>query len=760
MQVVCLDRDWAEIARYDRPTPNQVSLEHQAYTIYTSGSTGQPKGVAMTQRALTNLILWQISQPSAIDAPTTLQFAPISFDVSFQEMFATWCVGGKLVLITEELRRDPFALLDLIERQSIERLFLPFVALQQLAEVAVTSELFPPRLREIITAGEQLQITPSIRKFFDRLATATLHNHYGPSESHVVTTFSLTAPVENWPTLPPIGRPIANTQMYVLDSELQPVPIGIAGELYIGGVCLARGYLHRPDLTAEKFIADPFSSSPTARLYKTGDLARYLPTGDIEYIGRIDNQVKIRGFRIELGEIEVAIAQFDRVRQAVVIAREDRPGDKRLVAYIVLDPEGAVSQIELRHFLQQILPSYMVPSAWVFLDDLPITPSGKVDRLALPIPSQPSGELDRDSIRPRDRIELQLAEIWQEVLDIDIIGIDRNFFDLGGDSLLAVKLFTKIYKVFQVNLPVAILFQAPTIQQLAQTIRQSEWVECWRSLVPLQTRGTKPPFFLIHTCEGELSLFRLLISQLGVDRPIYGLQAQGLDGGVPFDRVEEMAAHYITEIQTIQPEGPYLVGGKQVGAFIALEMAQQLVDRGLEVEMVVSFGFDFYRREPLKLHEWKDRQIELLSKFGASYILNRFTETIGNKIAVIQNRVSAIAYRFFPPRDTLSPHIQRLVAGKLSAALHAYVPQVYSGKVAIFRPLENYLGECQKLDRLDLIACNELFVGGFEIYYVPGTDAITYTSYKEPHVKTLAQKLQGCLDRDRTSPDLEPDIEV
>jgi amino acid adenylation domain-containing protein len=345
---ICLDADWELIAQQSQENLcTVVTPDNLAYVIYTSGSTGTPKGVAMCHRPLTNLLHWQLENSTVSHGAKTLQFAPISFDVSFQEMFSTWCSGGTLVLISEEVRRDAVALLDFITQESINRLFLPFVALQQLAEVADTHETVATNLCEVVTAGEQLQITRQIVNWFAKLKNCTLHNHYGPSETHVVTAFTLTGTPESWPALPPIGCPITNTQIYLLDAQMQPVAAGTPGELYIAGIALARGYVNRPDLTAERFIPNPLNIYPSDRLYKTGDLARYLPDGNIEYLGRIDHQVKIRGYRIELGEIEAALWQHPAVREAAVVAREDVPGDKRLVAYLVQNPqyEGSPEQI-------------------------------------------------------------------------------------------------------------------------------------------------------------------------------------------------------------------------------------------------------------------------------------------------------------------------------------------------------------------------------------------------------------------------------
>ncbi|MGB7440890.1 MAG: amino acid adenylation domain-containing protein [Coleofasciculaceae cyanobacterium] len=474
--VLCLDTDWDVIAQQSEENlASDVKTGNLAYVIYTSGSTGKPKGVAMKQLPLVNLLLWQLDNSTISSGGRTVQFAPISFDVSFQEIFSTCCSGGTLILLSEEVRRDPLALLHLLTEAKIERLFLPFVALQQLAEGAVTAKLVPTSLREIITAGEQLQISPLIINLFGKLKDCTLHNQYGPSESHVVTAFDLTGSASSWPALPPIGRPIDNTQIYLLDQNLQPVPIGVPGELYIGGICLARGYINRPDLTKERFIPDPFNDDPEARLYKTGDLARYLPDGNIEYIGRIDNQVKIRGFRIELGEVETVLAQCPAVQKNVVIAREDNPGNRRLVAYVVPNQEQVTTTKELRHFLRERLPNYMVPSAYVILDALPLTPSGKIARRTLPAPSQTKRELEENFVAPRNEVELQLAKIWEEVLGIQPIGVRDNFFELGGHSLLATQVVSRLCKAFQVEIPLHSFFELPTVAELAECIETLRW---------------------------------------------------------------------------------------------------------------------------------------------------------------------------------------------------------------------------------------------------------------------------------------------
>jgi amino acid adenylation domain-containing protein len=438
-----------------------------AYVIYTSGSTGTPKGVAMRHGALAHLIHWQLER-SPLPSATTLQFAPLSFDVSFQECFSTWASGGTLVLAPPALRREPAALLRFLAAHRVQRLFLPFVALQQLSQAAHEVEVLPP-LVEVITAGEQLQVTPALVSFFQRMPGCVLDNQYGPSETHVVSAFQLSGNPSRWPALPPIGQPLPGTQLLVLDAHLQPCPVGVPGELFLGGTALSRGYLGRPALSAERFIPHPFASEPGARLYRTGDAARLLPDGNVEFLGRLDSQVKLRGFRIELGEVEAALQQHPLVHQAAASIREDSPGDRRLVAYVVPAQGQTPDAAALRSFLLQRLPDYMVPAAFVSLPSFPLTPSGKVEKKALPTPD--SGALARTPSRPpQSQTEVTLASLWSQLLGLSSLGAQDDFFALGGHSLLATQLASRIRSTFHVELPLRALFEAPTLEALAARI--------------------------------------------------------------------------------------------------------------------------------------------------------------------------------------------------------------------------------------------------------------------------------------------------
>ncbi|WP_437896085.1 amino acid adenylation domain-containing protein [Sorangium sp. So ce124] len=470
-RVVCMDDCAAAWEEPDADHAVTVDLSALCYVIYTSGSTGRPKGVALPHVVLTNLIQWQLTESTMGVGERTLQFSPLSFDVSFDEMFSTWASGGTLVLVSDEARRDPARLLDVIVRDRVARLFIPFVALQGIAEAARDKATLTA-LREIVCGGEQLQITPEVVEMYRQLPGSLLHNQYGPTESHFVTGYRLTGDPSLWPRLPPIGKPLFNTQMYVLDARLEPVPIGVRGDLYIAGVNLARCYWRRGDLTAERFVPNPFSDAPGARMYRTGDVARYLPDGNIEFLGRSDHQVKIRGFRVELAEIEQALMAIESVGAASAAVREDRPGLKRLVGYVVPKPGVALEARALREALSRRLPEYMVPSAFVTLESLPLSPSGKVDRKALPAPDDGS-DPQRPRVAPRNALEEKLAAIWRDVLGVGSVGVHDSFFDLGGHSLLATQVASRLRDAFGVELPLRTLFERQSIAELAEAVTRA-----------------------------------------------------------------------------------------------------------------------------------------------------------------------------------------------------------------------------------------------------------------------------------------------
>lgn len=470
-RVVCLDADWEAIAPNSQENPaSRVTPDNLAYVIYTSGSTGKPKGTLIPHQGLVNYLSWCIRAYAVEQGEGSCVHSSIAFDATITGLFAPLLVGTKVQL-----------LFDLgIESLSIALQNTSNYSLVKItpAQLELLEQQLPPqkasgRTKAFIIGGENL-VAQSIA-FWQNFAPQTvLVNEYGPTETVVGCCVYQVPNGKHQSGSIPIGRPIANTQIYLLDENLQPQPIGVPGEVYIGGAGLARGYLNRPELTAQKFIPSPFSDNSGARLYKTGDLARYLPNGDIEYLGRIDHQVKIRGFRIELGEIEALLSQHPVIQKTVVVAREDEPGNKRLVAYVVPDPEQAPTLSELRSFLKEKLPEYMVPSAFVMLKALPLTSNGKVDRKALPAPEQVRPELEATFVAPRTAIEEVLAQIWAEVLGLERVGIYDNFFDLGGHSLLLTQVTSRLQNAFGVELSLRQLFETPTIANLAVVIAQKQ----------------------------------------------------------------------------------------------------------------------------------------------------------------------------------------------------------------------------------------------------------------------------------------------
>ena len=464
-QVVCLDVDWEIIAKNSQENPVfETNPDHLIYAIYTSGSTGQPKGVMITHRGIYNQLLWRQTTFQLTSNDKVLQNISFSFDPSVWQIFWPLCYGAKLVLAKPGGHQDTGYLIKLIDKEQITVIALVPSLLRVLLEEPDIEKC--QYLRHITCGGEALSVE-LIERFFVRLnLDNVLHNCYGPTEYSIDTTF-WTCQRQTNHTIAPIGRPIANTQIYILDENLKLLPIGEAGELYIGGAGLARGYLNRPQLTQEKFISNPFESS---KLYKTGDLARYLPDGNIEFLGRIDYQVKIRGFRIELGEIETLLHQHSGLQQSIVIASEDVPGNKQLIAYLVANPEQILSSGELRDFLRKQLPDYMIPAAFVFLDSLPLNPNGKIDRRALPVPNLFDFGDSTNFVAPSNPTEELLANIWKEVLSLEKIGIHDNFFALGGHSLLATRVISRCRQAFAMEIPLQLLFENPTVASLAEGI--------------------------------------------------------------------------------------------------------------------------------------------------------------------------------------------------------------------------------------------------------------------------------------------------
>lgn len=733
LEIVALRQEWAQVSQEDdQRIACEVHPADVAYVIYTSGSTGTPKGVLLTHGGLVNHGAAAVKLFGHLPADRVLQFSSISFDIAIEEIFPTWMAGAAVVFRPEDLSLQVADFLRWVRQRGITVLDLPTAYWHEMVhELSELKEPVPQGLRLVIVGGEKASA-----KAFSAWRKAVGNrvrwiNTYGPTEASVIATAyepPSSQDVSILTTLP-IGRPVANTNVYLLDEQLNPVPVGVPGELHIGGAGVARGYLNRPENTTEKFISDPFSDDPAARLYKTGDIAQFLPSGEIEFVGRRDFQVKIRGFRVEPGEIEAVLERHPAIRYVAVVAREWSEGDKRLVAYFVSQDGQRPASSELRSFLQGKLPAYMVPASFVMLQAMPLTPNGKVDRKALPDPSASDseplhGEAATDGARPKDALELQLTGIWESVLGIRSIGRQQNFFDLGGHSILAVRLMHRIEQALQRKIPITTLLQAPTIAGLAELMRREGWSPSWSSLVPIQPYGSRPPFFCVHGIGGTVLRFRDLARYLGNDQALYGLQAKGLDGKQACaSSVEEMAADYIRDVQQVQPQGPYFLGGYSFGGMVALEMAQQLRAQGEEVALVALL--DTFPGRPMSSSELLIKLLRMPLREKISYSIER-----ARRFATyLQRRLS----RQLPP-DLLK------VRQACYLAESRYVPKIYAGRITVFRPSTKSL---RSIDDA-MGGWNEWCAGGVEIHEISGRHD---NMFFEPNVAILAEKLSECLRR-------------
>jgi amino acid adenylation domain-containing protein len=706
------------------PTSNpstSVTPGDIAYVIYTSGSTGKPRGVLLPHAGLVNYNFNMARTYLMSPDDRVLQFCSVSFDIAVEELFIAWLSGATVVMKSDEMPLAVPEFLSWVERNGITVLDLPTAYWHEwMHQISDLRNPVPAGLRLVIVGGEKVSAKAYAAWVGSVGRRVRWVNTYGPTEGSIAATvYEPKSDSDLVPENIPIGRPVANVRVYLLDPQLNPVPIGVAGELHIGGIGVARGYLNRSELTAEKFISDPFSAESGARLYKTGDLARYLPSGEIEFVGRTDDQVKIRGFRVELGEIEFVLAKHPGIREVAVVAREDETDDKRLVAYVVLTHEAELAASDLRRYLQREVPDHMVPSAFMVLPAMPLTPNGKIDRRGLPAPK---AEVSGETTAASDALESQLVKIWEDVLGKKRIGIRDDFFELGGHSLLAARLMYRTGQMLGKNLPLAMLVQSPTIEQLAAALRQDGWSHHWSSLVPIQPRGSEPPFFCIHGVGGNAIGFHELGRRMGPDYPFYGLQSQGLDGKHPcHTSIEAMAAHYINEIRSVQPEGPYLMGGFSFGGLVAYEMAQHLRAGGQEVGLLVLF--DTY---PGNLKAVGTSLIELLRHPTWQHWFHDLPRIARKRI-----RRSLRNWRV--------PQVLRDVRDSNATAAERYELRPYAGKAALIRAAEKSLRSSQ-----DPLAAWNGLISILDIHEIPGDH---YDMLVEPQVNSLAECLKSCIDK-------------
>ncbi len=603
--LVCLDDSDEALARCPDGNPHIALLpDHLAYVLYTSGSTGKPKGVMVRHGGLADLVALQAQRLRAHGCRSMLQFASINFDMSVEEIFPALICGARLVIRPSSMRAPDAAFLDLIRAHRIDALNLPTVFWHDWVQRLDAGEsTIPDSVKLVAVGGEKVYIEHYRR--WARHAEGrdgAWVNAYGPTEATVnATLYALPFSGGEERRDMPIGRPLSNTRIHILDAGLNPVPVGVAGELHIGGSGLARGYLGRPDLTAEKFIPDPFSKTPGARLYKSGDLARFLPDGAIEYLGRLDNQVKIRGFRIELGEIESALAAHPAIRDAVATVRVEG-GMQRLIAYYTCN--ASVDAAALRAHLAACLPDYMVPAAYVPLDALPLLPNGKLNRNALPAPGE-DARLAGAFEKPQGEVEETLAGIWRDLLKLEQIGRHDNFFDLGGHSLLAARMMARIQEATGRPLPLSLLFRAPSIAQLAAAIAANDPAR--HLVVPL--RPGKPgtlPVWLLHPGGGTVFCYRRLAEGFPPERPVNAIQSPEIAGidasGLDFDG---LCRRYTAEILHVQPAGPFTLAGWSMGGALAFGIAGLLENAGHSVAWVGLFDTAVREQaEPMRFEEF------------------------------------------------------------------------------------------------------------------------------------------------------------
>lgn len=723
-KVVNLDDDAALLAQQPATNPAVSTIpDNLAYVIYTSGSTGRPKGVQIPHRAVVNFMTSMRREPGLSATDTLLAVTTLSFDIAALELFLPLTVGARLVVAPREIVADGQQLAEALTQEQVTVMQATPITWRLLLASGWQGDA---RLKALC-GGEALplelahELCPLVGQ---------LWNMYGPTETTIWSAVSQIEADEGQIT---IGHPIANTQLYLLDAQLQPIPSGVPGELYIGGDGLARGYLHRPELTEARFIPHPFSAEPDARLYKTGDLARYLPNGRIAVLGRIDNQVKLRGFRIEPGEIETVLEQHPAVREAVVVAREDTPGEKRLAAYVTTHER--VSASDLISHAQTQLPAYMLPSACVFLEQMPLTPNGKIDRRALPAPSVQQQEPQEGYVAPTRVSEMQLAGIWEELLEARPIGIRDNFFSLGGHSLLAARLVDRIEQVFQQKLPLAALFTGPTIEQLANVLEGHAQAEPRprAAVITLQTGTpgtTRKPFFFLHGDWYEQSFYCFALARgLGADQPFYVLEPYSFAGQYVPPTYEEMAAAHIEAMRTVQPQGPYLLGGFCSGGMIAFEMARQLRAQGEAVKLLALIEPG---AAPFSL-KFIGNSIQLAAK-----LLRRGPGPQLTWFLLLRHLYRYVYYAQYknkarPPLIPSAEELRHDGTGIYAWLASHYIPREYGGATTFMWAREKPGSRKAGWDRVKTTR---------ETYVIPGA----HLSLLMEHLPDLIEKLKQCLD--------------
>jgi len=749
--VLYLDEATELLARHGEDNLLGTTRDEQAaYVIYTSGSTGQPKGVVVEQRQILNYLRAIVERFELRVGMHYGMLQPLAVDSSKTVLIPSLCAGGTLHVMPRDRAADPHAVQAYFQRHRLDVLKIAPSHLGALVAACPSKDLLP---HQVLALGGEASPWTWLRDEIEPLAhaRATTFIHYGPTETTVgMLTYRVERQCVRRGALVPTGRPLPNTQAYVLDKFMQPVPLGVSGEIYIGGRGVARGYLNRPDLTAERFVPDPFSDVPGARLYRTGDRARWLPDGNIEFIGRMDHQIKVRGYRVEPGEVAAALKSHPRVRDAIAIGVDDPPFGKSLIAYAVpfasernepassaLGSETAFST-ELRNWLAARIPDYMVPRQVVLLEGLPLSAQGKVDLRALPRPVPDAPRLVTHA--PRTVLEAQLVEIWEGLLGTGRVGVNDEFFDRGGHSLLSVRLLAAIRTRLGRSLSVVQLFRNPTIAKLAALLSEQVTVEDASALVPIQPNGSGAPFFCVHPVGGNVLCYVELARALGCERPFYGLK---VSSDSALGTLEEIAARYVQEIRKVQKRGCYLLGGWSMGGLVALEMARQLSEQGERVGPVMLFD----SHPPAHSRAGENTKHTMLERFAADLARSAGIDASGLReefVGMSETEQRALVEQVLTREGLLS-------AGHAAAELDRMLAVFTGLQRAVERYSRRNLGQravlfaasgstgAERLAQLWQPVLPEL-----ELNSVAGDH---YSTLHNPHVAALAQKLRQRLER-------------
>jgi len=743
---IIIEDIWPTLKHYPKRNPDVTVVGTDlAYILYTSGSTGSPKGVKVAHYNLVNFLYSFKNILSITSEDKLLGITTLSFDISGLEIYLPLINGASIAIVATEIAKDGRLLLDAIKSERPTIMQATPATWQMLLEAGWGEDCI---IKTVCSGGETLS-KELANKLNNR--AKNVYNLYGPTET---TIWSTVKKVNTEDKIITIGHPISNTQVYILDENLVPVGENLIGEICISGDGVSKGYLNRPALTQERFIKNPFSKEGSDEMYRTGDLGTILPNGEIQCLGRIDQQVKIRGHRIEPGEIEHCLIKNKNMQSAVVVAREDRPGDQRLVAYIVPKPASAydtngvsAGQIAiLKEALSQFLPQYMIPNDFVILKSLPLTPNGKIDRNALPRPGYNNFK-EKKYIAPRSEEEKWIAGIWSKLLGHEKISIDDDFFEIGGHSFIAVQMMIQLEKQTGIRVPPSILFECSSIEKLAARLHPGSRTFDWKCLVPIKKSGSRPPVYIVHGIGGHILFFNTLIKHMHVEQPVYGLQAKGFNGNETIlNRIEDMAAHYISEILEQNPEGPYLLAGYCYGGIIAYEMAHQLRALGKEVKMLALF--ETYAGLISPSSKWIER-ISKKMKFSFMQFLYTFvllSRDPKTKIRYEKNELvkeMRISYRRFKmllgmkKKDTIYYKYEIEKQNKIAAKYYQLTP--YNGTIDLFR-CGNHSFYMDDFEYLGWKA----YAKGINVHDVPGDHN---RIFKKPFDSTFAKTLQTCIDQ-------------